>query len=80
MNEKYSLYFPSLVQERGKEGHNVTPPIYIVAGGEAGPTLDPLAEKSEREFGNILSLDFYFSLAIFHLAKSENKGKHRNGL
>ena len=51
MYEKYSLYFPSLVQERGKEEHNVTPPIYIVAGGKAGPTFGPLV-------GNILLLDF----------------------
>ena len=74
------MYLPSLVSERGKGGHNVTPSIYIVAGGKAGPTFGPLAEKSEREFGNILSLDFYFSLAIFHLAKSENIGEHGNGL
>ena len=77
---KYSLYFPTLISERGKEGYNVTPLIYIVAGGKAGPAFGPLAEKSEGVFGNILLLDFYFNLPIFHLAKSENIGEHRSGL
>ena len=70
------MYFPSLVSERGKEGHNVTPPIYIVAGGKAGPAFGPLAEKSEGIFGNILLLDFYFNLAtpqLFENIKPKRK-------